>query len=101
MAHRIVWSRIALRDLRSLIKYIARDSPGRAEQFGCSIVAKVDILQDFPQIGRVVPEFNQVNLREIIVSPYRVIYQVSGQLMTIEIIRVWHAARDTPEINGS
>ena len=49
-------------------------------------------------MGRVVPEFNQQDLHEVIVSPYRIIYRLNEDARLIEIIRVWHAARDTPEI---
>jgi len=49
-------------------------------------------------MGRVVPEFNQKDLFEVIVSPYRIIYRLKGDSGLIEVIRVWHADRDTPEI---
>jgi len=98
MAHRIIWSRTSHRDLRSLVKYISKDSPQRAEQFGYRIVARVEMLQDHPRMGRVVPEFNQQDLHEVIVSPCRIIYRLNDDASLIEVIRVWHAARDTPEI---
>ena len=56
------------------------------------------MLQEHPHIGRVVPEFNQQTLQEVIVSPYRIIYRLNDESKSIEVIRVWHAARDTPEI---
>ena len=49
-------------------------------------------------MGRVVPEFNQQDLHEVVVSPYRIIYRVKDQFDLIEIVRVWHGARDIPEI---
>lgn len=98
MARRIVWSRTAHQDLRSLIKYISKDSPARAEQFGYKIVSNIELLQHHPHLGRVVPELNQTNLREVIVKPYRIIYRFQEQAQLIEIIRVWHSARNTPEI---
>lgn len=98
MAHRIIWSRISQRDLRSLVKYIAKDSPQRAEHFGYRIVARVEMLYDHPLMGRIVPEFNRQDLHEVVVSPYRIIYRLNDEAGLIEIIRVWHTARDTPEI---
>ena len=56
------------------------------------------MLQEHPRMGRVVPEFNQKDLFEVIVSPYRIIYRLKGDSGLIEVIRVWHADRDTPEI---
>jgi toxin ParE1/3/4 len=98
MAHRIVWSRTAERDLRSLVRYISKDSPQRAEAFGYRIIAQVEMLCEHPHLGREVPEFSQPELREVIVSPYRVVYKVNAEMLLIEILRVWHAARDTPQI---
>jgi plasmid stabilization system protein ParE len=48
-------------------------------------------------LGRVVPEFKHPDFHEVIVSPYRVIYRIKDGSGLIEVIRVWHAARDTPE----
>jgi len=56
------------------------------------------MLHEHPHMGRVVPEFNQQDLHEVVVSPYRLIYRLKDEAGLIEVIRVWHAARDTPEI---
>jgi toxin ParE1/3/4 len=98
MAHRIIWSRTSQRDLRSLVTYISKDSPQRAQHFGYRIVANVEMLHEHPLMGRIVPEFHQQNLHEIIVPPYRIIYRINAESELIEVIRIWHAARDTPEI---
>lgn len=56
------------------------------------------MLQEHPHLGRKVPEFHQENLREVVVSPYRIVYRITDDIELIEILRVWHAARDVPEI---
>lgn len=78
------------------MQFIAKDSPQRAEQFGYRIVSRVEMLHEHPRIGRVVPEFGHHELHEILVAPYRIIYRLQDDL--IEVLRIWHAARDTPEI---
>jgi len=98
MAFRVVWSRTSQRDLWSLVRYIARDSPARAESFGYRIVSQVELLQDHPLIGRIVPELHQADFREIIVVPYRIVYHIKQDMEILEIVRVWHAARGIPEI---
>lgn len=98
MAFRIVWSRAATNDFRSLVKFIARDSSVRAEQFGYKIISRIQVLRDYPQIGRVVPEFQRWNLRELLLEPFRIIYRINNSSKLIEIVRIWHAARDTPQI---
>jgi toxin ParE1/3/4 len=56
------------------------------------------MLADFPQAGRILPEERDPNVREIIVEPYRVIYELSRNGLSVEILRVWHAARGKPEL---
>ena len=98
MAHRVIWSLTAERDLRSVVRYISKDSPQRAEAFGYRIIARVEMLCEHPHLGRELPEFARPELRELIVSPYRVVYRINSEMLLIEILRVWHAARDTPQI---
>ena len=52
----------------------------------------VDQLEEFPLIGRAVPEAKAVALRELIVHPYRVMYRVKRSRR--EIVAIVHAARD-------
>jgi len=54
------------------------------------------MLGDFPYAGRRVPEEHDANVRELIVEPYRIIYEVSDS--SIDILRIWHAARGKPEM---
>ena len=98
MAWRIVWSRLALSDLRDLVRYIAKDDRDVAKRFGDLIVTKVESLQSFPRIGRMVPEYREDRLREIIIAPYRIVYEIDDQSMTLSILRIWHGARGNMEL---
>ena len=101
MAHKIIWSLQARDDLRDIVAFIAADNPAAAENFGFRLMSKVDALANFPQLGRVVPEENDENIREIIFRPYRIIYQVLPAQRVVAIARIWHGARGEPEIpNG-
>lgn len=73
MAFKIIWSVQARDDLRDIVTFIARDNPAVAESFGLRLMAKVDLLAEFPELGRVVPEAQNTNIREVILPPYRVI----------------------------
>jgi plasmid stabilization system protein ParE len=53
---------------------------------------------DFPRIGRVVPELEDENVREIILPPYRIIYEIFPDQQRPVILRIWHGARGSPEI---
>ena len=98
MAYTLIWSPEARDDLRDIVRFIARDSRQRAEAFGFRLIRETDKLQNFPEIGRAVPEYRRPNVREIIVRSYRIIYRVDHDRKMVEISRVWHGARGKPEI---
>ncbi len=98
MAYQVVWAEAALVDLRDLVRYIARDDRKVAKRFGDLIVTKVDSLQTFPRIGRIVPEYREDLLRELIVSPYRIVYEIDDDAMMLSVLRIWHGARGNLEL---
>jgi addiction module RelE/StbE family toxin len=98
MARKVIWSDEAIADLAAIVRYIAADRPTAAEKFGLTIFSATRKLADFPQAGRIVPEEHDAAVREIIVEPYRVIYEVNANGQTVDILRVWHAARGRPEV---
>lgn len=98
MAHKLIWSPAARDDLRDIVAFIARDSRARAEAFGYRLISETDRLQEFPEIGRVVPEYRVPTIRELIVRSYRIVYRLDHDKKLVEIVRVWHAARGTPDI---
>jgi len=100
MAFKIIWSEQARDDLQSIVLFIAQDNPNVAESFGYLLMSKVDALAQFPQLGRIVPEEQDENVREIILRPYRIIYKVLAEKQIVAIARVWHGARGEPEIPG-
>ena len=55
MAFKIIWSQQARDDLRDIVTFIAERNRPVAESFGFRLMAKVDLLAQFPQVGRVVP----------------------------------------------
>jgi toxin ParE1/3/4 len=97
MACTIIWSPASRDDLRDIVRFIARDDPQRAESFGYELMQRTDILQKHPKAGRIVPEYKDPRLREIIYRPYRIVYRLKVEDNSIEIARVWHAARGTPQ----
>jgi addiction module RelE/StbE family toxin len=98
MDFQVSWTRLALADLRDLVRYIAKDDPEAARRFGNLIVSKVDGLITFPRIGRIVPEYRVDLLREIIVAPYRIVYEIDDRSNTLSVLRVWHGARGNLEL---
>ena len=88
---KITWTDQALEDLDSICLFIARDSPHYAKLFAIRTFEATDLLELFPESGRVVPEVNREDIREIILGNYRIIYRIITQ--EVEILTVHHGAR--------
>ncbi len=96
MAFRLIWAPSARLDLKDIATFIAEESRSAAEKFVRSLLRAVERLAEFPESGRIVPEFNDQAIREVIRKPCRVVYRIDHKKRTVEIARVWHAARGAP-----
>ena len=101
MGYQVALSRSARRDLRDIVRYISLDSSERALRFGQFLISSTKRLAEFPEMGRVVPEFDDSAIREIVVRSYRVIYRVDHSDCRVDVARFWHGARGTPEIENT
>ena len=98
MAFKLIWSPSAQLDLKDIAAFIAEDSPSTAHRFVKSLFDVVERLADFPESGRIVPEFDDPGIREVIRRPCRIVYRIDRGKHIIEIARVWHSARGTPHL---
>ena len=93
----IIWTNQALHKLNKFVDYIAQDDVVTAEKWALKLIEKTDQLLEQPESGRVVPEYNEPNLRELILGNYRVIYRMRKDENTIYIQTVWHVRQDPPK----
>ena len=92
MAGRISLAESAVGDLQGIRDwYASQSAPEVGERLIREILAGLDQLAEFPQSGRLVPEFEQPWLRELIRPPFRVVYRVDGE--RIRVVRVWRSER--------
>jgi plasmid stabilization system protein ParE len=88
----ITFAASAFDDLEGIrVWYREQQVPDVGNKLLGEIVAQVERLADFPESGRIVPEFGIANLREIIHPPLRIIYRLDGH--KIRIIRVGRSER--------
>jgi toxin ParE1/3/4 len=87
------WTPQAADDLQAIYDFIARDSPHYAQLTVEKILAAIDRLEQFPLMGRHVPERSREDLRELIKPPYRIVYRV-GEV--VKILTVFRASRLFP-----
>ena len=82
----------AFEDLEGIIRYYnEQGAPDIGIKFAKTIIEHIQVLSDHPDLGRVVPEFEQEHIREIIHKPFRVVYQRDAN--SIKVIRVWRSER--------
>lgn len=96
MTTRIVWSTGAQADLEEIYEFIARDSPRYAEIVVRGLLGAPAHLRDFPQAGRVVPELQREDVREVLWQAYRVVYELQGD--EAAILTVFRASRLLPSL---
>ena len=89
---KIVWTELSTIDLKEIFDYIADDSIRYATITTNKIYNRVQPIADNPYIGRMVPEFDEKKIREIIEGNYRIIYRIKSDVQ-VDILRVYHVAR--------
>lgn len=91
MVKKIRWSPKAADTFEEICNFIGRDSEFYASMFAKKINAIVKGIPIFPEAGRIVPEYQDKNLREKIFQNYRIVYRVKDDF--IEIVTISHSAR--------
>ncbi len=92
MAVGIRLSASALADLEDIRAWHAdRGASEAGDRVVAEIVERIEALSDHPDLGRIVPEFEQPFLRELIHAPFRIVYRRDPDL--VRIVRVWRGER--------
>jgi len=82
----------ALADLQAMQEhYIEKGVPHIGAEYVTAILKHAEILIFHPDAGRVVPEFDLKHIRELVHSPFRVVYL--RQETEVVLIRVWRSER--------
>lgn len=98
MGYKVIWTDEAIEDLRRLVAYIGRDNPSAAVRFGEELIRKSMLLADHPRMGRMLRELRRDAFRELVVPPYRLIYEIEDSSLTVRVRLLWHGARQEPKI---
>lgn len=96
---KIIWTDDGIKSFEDIIQYISNDSTYYASEFAKRILSSIENLPEFPYMGRIVPEYNNPDLREIIYQNYRILYKIRGN--AVYLILVIHGSRHLPEIEES
>ena len=98
MGYKVIWTDEAIADLRQIVARIAEDNPSAAANVGEELIRKSLLLAEHPRIGRMMRESKRDTLRETIIRPYRLIYEIDDASLSVRVRVLWHGARQEPEI---
>jgi plasmid stabilization system protein ParE len=94
VAYKILFTEDALVDLEVLLSYIRADNDAAAERLGRALLSHVELLQDFPRLGRVIA--NRGGVRMMVHFPIQIYYRIHEAESLIEILHFWHGSRREP-----
>lgn len=80
---RVELSPQALLDVEDIADFIGRDDPRAAMRFVDRLVLRARRVGAVPRSGRIVPEFGDPDLREVLVQTYRIIYRIEARRVLI------------------
>ena len=85
----IIWTEPALQDLDQIADYISLDNPEAARKLVKKTFEQVELLHQYPKLGKSVQEVEDSIYREILVSPCRIFYREEDQIVYIvHVMRV-------------
>jgi len=92
MQARITFSETAIQDMVEIQEwYIEQGVPEVGQRLVADIVEHVETLRDRPDLGRVVPEFEQAAIRELIQPPFRIVHRRDS--IGVRVVRIWRNER--------
>ncbi len=97
--YQVLWTKSAHEDLSSIIDYIADNSIDRALNILNSIRNTAKSLDTYPNKGRIVPELKLHNIesyRELIISPWRLIYRIEKS--NVYVFAIFDGRRNLEDI---
>ncbi len=90
---RINWTPQSQLDLKNIAEFISKDSKRYAKIQVIKLRNRTERLKTNIRLGRIVPEFNDGSIRELIVDYYRIVYKITT-LKTIHILTIHHSSRN-------
>lgn len=91
---KVHWTNTALEHLNAIHAYIAKNSERYAARVVDRLTRRSQQIAEFPLSGRVVPEFEHGQIREVLEGPYRIIYYIKPE--QVDVLAVLHSAQQIP-----
>jgi toxin ParE1/3/4 len=88
----IAFTQQAISDIDEIATFISHDSSHYAKLQVVKFLARCEMLENFPAIGRIVPELNIKSIREIFEGNYRIIYKITDK-DTVHILTIHYSRK--------
>lgn len=92
---RVHWTDNAINHLANIYEYISLNSPTYATRMVDKLTRRSEQIADYPLSGRIVPEYEAEDIRELIEKSYRIIYRIKKD--RIDVLAVIHGAQLLPD----
>lgn len=92
--YRLRWTLRAVSDLEEIEGYIAADDPKAAARWVSKLMEHAKKAAWTPHAGRVVPELNRVEIRELLLRAYRIVYRIAGE--EVHVLTIFEGHRLFP-----
>ena len=89
---KVFWTQTAVNHLSAIHNYISQNSPQYAQRLVERLTRRSEQIANFPFSGRMVPEFDTKQIREVIEGSYRIVYLIKPE--QIDVLAVLHAAQN-------
>lgn len=94
---RLIWTSEAVADIEAIRDYIARTSPRYGTLTAARLIQAMALIRQFPESGRIVPEINRPDIREVIYGAFRLVYRYRREHDLVEVLTVFRATRRFPD----
>ena len=92
LKHTITFAVSSVKDLEEIRAwYTDQQVPDVGERLLREVFSQIERLAEYPESGRIVPEFGVAHLREVIHPPFRIVYRLDKT--RVRIVRVWRSER--------
>lgn len=96
----VTWTTTAQQNAQAIRRYIAQEAPNAAAVMVRRFRSEAAQLARFPEMGRMVPEYADPRVRELIISPYRLLYRFDADVDLVRVIGVVHGSRMLPPLHN-
>jgi len=97
---KIIWSPLSIERIEEIANYIRDDSVNASIVWVKAVFSKIERLKRYPKSGRIVPEAEREDIREIIYRNYRIIYRIDKNRLVILTVRHGKQLLPVDDIEG-